>query len=98
MALTTARLYANVVLSGGMTIFNDEGIDSVGSTQIGLDHVADLQSTAEFDEEKTFKLTDANNTTVGAERFRCAEVTLTFARSCTPYRAVRWHGQVPRSF
>ena len=33
-----------------------EGINSVGSIHIGLDHDTDLQSTAEFDKEKTFEL------------------------------------------
>ena len=41
---------------------------------IGLDHGTELKSTAETDQEKTYELSDVNNTTVGAERLRCAEV------------------------
>merc|ERR1712012_1039555 len=42
---------------------------------IALDYDTELKSTAESsDKEKTYELPDGNIITVGAERFRCAEV------------------------
>ena len=41
---------------------------------IDSDYGTELKPTAETDKEKTFELSDVNNTTVGAERLRCAEV------------------------
>ena len=41
---------------------------------IALDHDTQLTSAAVADEEKTYELPDGNIITVGAKRFRCAEV------------------------
>ena len=41
---------------------------------IGLDHGTELKSTAETDQEKTYELSDVNNTTVDAERLHCAKM------------------------
>ena len=43
---------------------------------IGADYDTVHKSTAEMDKEKTFELPDENFITIGAERFRCAEVLL----------------------
>ena len=52
---------------------------------IGLDHDTELKSLAEIDKEKTYVLPDENIVTVGAERFRFAEV-LFVAQSAHPRR------------
>ena len=41
---------------------------------IDSDYGTELKPTAETDKEETYELSDVNNTTVGAERLRCAEV------------------------